>query len=225
VTVSRETWLDEPPDRVLPAAAEAFGLALSPGQARLMVDCFDEIQRWNRRLNLIGPGGARDLFVRHVVDSLIGAAFMAPRPRRLADLGAGAGLPGIILKIFFMEAEVVLVDSRAKKVDFIKHALRRLSLPGAKAVQARLPGEADRAPGLFDAVTARAVGDIAEIARAARPLMAAAGRLYCYKGPGYGAELADFERAGDSRWSVERVEVYTLPFLGESRAMVVLRFT
>lgn len=82
------------------------------------------LERWQQRLNLVGPATMKDVWQRHIADSLALLPLLPPGPCLLVDLGTGAGLPGIPLAIARPDIAVVLVDSNAKKSAFLREAVR-----------------------------------------------------------------------------------------------------
>jgi 16S rRNA (guanine527-N7)-methyltransferase len=129
---------------------------------------------------------ARDV---HIADSLSALEVPGARAaRRIADLGAGAGLPGLVLAIALPEAEVVLVESVAKKCAWMERTVEALGLTNARVVCARVE-ELQDAP--FDVVTARALGSLPVLCEYAAPLLREGGVLVAWKGAVDDAEEAD----------------------------------
>jgi 16S rRNA (guanine527-N7)-methyltransferase len=125
------------------------------------------------------PGEAVDV---HVADSLTALALPALREaRRIADLGAGAGVPGLVLAAALPGAEVVLVESVAKKGAFIEAAAQRMGLANARVVVARAE-EWDQGLGSCDVVTARALAPLPVLCEYAAPLLRLGGSLIAWKG-------------------------------------------
>ncbi len=115
-----------------------------------------ELQRWNRRLSLIGPGTIEDLVVRHYGESLA-ALPLVPRDGELVDLGSGAGFPGLILAAARPDLGVTLVEARERKWSFLAAAARRAALPcRCLNVRVGLPLP-ESLPAEFDRVTVRAL--------------------------------------------------------------------
>lgn len=132
------------------------------------------IAAWDRYAGLVHSRSARQsliaardrdrIFTRHILDSLNPLEVLEPAPRSLLDIGSGAGFPGIPLAIACGGTRVTLLESRERKVGFLERALRDLSLGNAVAVGLRLEDYArKRARGLFEAVTIRAVGGLADL--------------------------------------------------------------
>ena len=125
----------------------------------------------------------------HIADSL--SALEVPgvsEARRIADLGAGAGLPGLVLAIALPEAEVMLVESVGKKCAWMERTVESLGLENARVACARVE-ELEDAP--FDVVTARALGALPVVCEYAAPLLREGGLLVAWKGAVEAAEEAD----------------------------------
>ena len=119
------------------------------------------LARWNATYNLTAIRDPREMVGKHLLDSLAMHPFVdgiANAGGRLADLGTGAGLPGIPLAIAKPGLRVSLVESNGKKVRFLREAIRKLGLSNVEAVESRI--EAFDAPGRFDAITARALATL-----------------------------------------------------------------
>lgn len=133
----------------------------------------------------------------HVRDSLSGLELVG-EPERLADLGSGAGFPGLVLAAALPTTRVDLIESVARKAAFITRAIAAARLDNAHSVHARSEEWAGRprpdgGRELYDVVTARAVGRLATLAELASPLLREGGALVAWKGrrdPGEEAELA-----------------------------------
>jgi len=136
----------------------------------------------------------------HVRDSLTGLELVG-RPAHLADVGAGAGFPGLVLAAALPGTEVDLIESVRRKCDFIERAIAAAELGNARAVCARAEDWAARpAPdggaGAYAVVTARAVGRLSTLAELASPLLVDAGALVAWKGRRDPDEEAELDRGG-----------------------------
>ncbi|MGH2952883.1 MAG: 16S rRNA (guanine(527)-N(7))-methyltransferase RsmG [Solirubrobacterales bacterium] len=156
----------------------------------------------------------------HVEDSL-GGLDLVGSPRRLADVGAGAGFPGIVLAAALPGCEVDLIESVGRKCDFIRRALAAGGIDNARVVCERAETWAARpAPGggreAYDVVTARAVGRLATLAELASPLLVDGGRLVAWKGRRDEVEEAELESAAE-RLAVARGEVRAVRPFAASR--------
>jgi 16S rRNA (guanine527-N7)-methyltransferase len=135
----------------------------------------------------------------HVEDSLTGLDVPALREAgRIADVGAGAGFPGLVLAVALPEAEIDLVESIGRKTAFIRRAAEAAAIPNASAITARAEDVA-RGGGreTYDVVTARAVGRLSTLAELASPLLRKDGVLVAWKGRRDEDEERQLERASD----------------------------
>jgi 16S rRNA (guanine527-N7)-methyltransferase len=165
------------------------------------------------------PAEARDV---HVADSLAGLEIEALRDAdRIADLGSGAGLPGLVLAIARPEAAVVLVESVGKKCAWLERTVEALGLDNVRVVCARAE-ELEEDP--FDVVTARALAALPVLCEYAAPLLREGGVLVAWKGAVDAREEADGLYAatvlGLEREEVRAVEPYPA---SERRTLHVFR--
>jgi 16S rRNA (guanine527-N7)-methyltransferase len=135
----------------------------------------------------------------HVVDSLTGLEVESLRDaRRIADIGSGAGFPGLVLAVALVNARLDLIESVGRKCEFIQRAIDAAELANANVVNARseeLASESCRES--YDAVTARAVGRLSTLAELASPLLHDGGVLVAWKGKRDPDEEAELERAAE----------------------------
>lgn len=136
----------------------------------------------------------------HVADSLTGLRVASLREARLiADVGAGAGFPGLVLAVALPEAQIDLIESVGRKCDFMRRAIGSAGIANARVVEARSEevagGEGREA---YDAVTARAVGRLSTLAELASPLLRKRGVLVAWKGRRDPDEEAQLDRAAAS---------------------------
>jgi 16S rRNA (guanine527-N7)-methyltransferase len=157
---------------------------------------------------------ARDV---HIADSL--SALVVPEvrsARRIADLGSGAGLPGLVLAIELPEARVALVESVGKKCAWMAATAERLGVANVDVVCARVE-EWEEGRAAFDVVTARAVGSLAVLCEYAAPLLREGGVLVAWKGAVDAIEEADGLAAAEGL-GLERSEVLAVePYRGSER--------
>jgi 16S rRNA (guanine527-N7)-methyltransferase len=152
----------------------------------------------------------------HIADSLVGLELEQLRSAdRFADLGSGAGLPGLVIAAARPEARVELIESNGRKCEFIAEAIERMGLQNATVVCERseewATGEGREA---YDAVTARAVGTLAVVAELSSPLLRDDGVLAAWKGARSPEEEAELARAAE-RLGMEPMEVRSVrPFAG-----------
>jgi 16S rRNA (guanine527-N7)-methyltransferase len=162
----------------------AMHLPLSDtAQARLLA-FLELLTRWNRTYNLTAVREPLEMVSRHLLDSLAALPFV--HGSTLADLGSGAGLPGIPLAISRPDLAVTLVESNGKKARFLREVARTLPLANVTIEQARVQDTT----GHFDCVTARAFASLADMLTWGGHLLADEGRWLALKGHIDPAELA-----------------------------------
>jgi 16S rRNA (guanine527-N7)-methyltransferase len=149
----------------------------------------------------------------HVADSLTALDVPAVRAaRKIADIGSGAGFPGLVLAIALPAAEVALVESNRRKCDFLERAVALTSAQNASVVCARAEGW-PAGLGLHDVVAARAVGSLALLCEYAAPLLAVGGTFVAWKGEASVGERSGGDHAarelGLEPGGVLRTEPYT----------------
>ncbi len=135
----------------------------------------------------------------HVADSLTGLRVPELRAaRRIADIGAGAGFPGLVLAVALPEATVDLIESVGRKCDFMTRAIGAAGIPNANVLNTRSENlAAGGGREAYDAVTARAVGRLSTLAELASPLLEPNGLLVAWKGKRDGDEEHQLERAAE----------------------------
>lgn len=175
------------------------------------------LERWNQTYNLTAIRDPVEMLTRHLLDSLA----MAPlwTEVEIADMGAGAGLPGLPLAILHPERRVVLIESNGKKARFLREAKRVLQLSAVDVVEARAEAYAPPAP--LQAATARAVAPISVLGGWCHDWLVEGGRLLAMKGPGYREELTALPLG----FSLDSVAPLQVPGLEGERVLVVLRRT
>jgi 16S rRNA (guanine527-N7)-methyltransferase len=164
-------------------------VALSDGQLRQFEVYRDELLDWNQRVNLTAITEPEAVDRLHFADSL--ACLMEPLPSgaRVLDVGAGAGFPGLPMKVARPDLHMTLLEATGKKARFLEHIVSALGLAEVAVVNDR----AETAPGRegFDAVVARGVGALAALLELTLPFCRLGGKVLVHKkGAHLSAELA-----------------------------------
>lgn len=121
--------------------AQVLGRILSERQAHLLAYYLEFLVKWNQRMNLVGPSTWEQVFETLIQDSWYLADLFVEQkihPAQTLDLGAGAGLPGIPLRIFWQAGDYFLVEPRQKRVLFMQQAIIHLGLPKTTVFQGRM---------------------------------------------------------------------------------------
>lgn len=138
-------------------ALNPFGVSLTLPLADALRQYLALLLRWNLKINLTASSDLGEILSRHVGESLFGARFLPEGAGTLYDVGAGAGFPGLPLKLARPEWELVLVESDHRKAAFLSEALRVLNLDRARVLAERF-NRLEPTGGTADVVTARALG-------------------------------------------------------------------
>jgi len=212
--------------------ARQLALPLTEHQLKQFQTYYEQLVEWNRRVNLTGITDYEEVQVKHFVDSLTitlaleGSAWLNGS-FALLDIGTGAGMPGIPLKILHPEAKLVLLDSVAKKTAFLRHIVRELGLAETEVITERAEG-IGHLPVYresFDLVVCRAVSQLATVAELTLPFCRIGGLAVIPKKAGIEQELSDTAGAigilGARLKSVREVTIKGL----EQHRLVVLEKT
>lgn len=154
----------------------ALGQDLPAALRERLIDYVELLARWNAAYNLTAVRDPGEMVARHLLDSLAIAPHVSGTT--LADLGSGAGLPGIPLALVAAERQVTLVDSNGKKARFLREAVRALKLANVRVIEGRVQD----VPGQFDCITARAFATLADMLNWAGGLLAEGGSWLAMKG-------------------------------------------
>lgn len=212
-----------PPEAALAAltsAAGSLGVPLDPGLAGRLLGYVALVREWNARINLVSRRDTGRLVSYHLVDSLAVLRYL-PEKGRAADIGSGAGLPGIPLALCRPNVEFTLVESSYKKSIFLRTVVESLELSNVKVAAAR----AEEIPPLdCDAVFGRQTGPVQDTlvwcARHCRP----GGTVVLHKTAESISELRRSIKAlARSRLTLESVDTVDLPLTGIPRRFAVLR--
>ncbi|RPH86129.1 MAG: 16S rRNA (guanine(527)-N(7))-methyltransferase RsmG [Desulfobacteraceae bacterium] len=194
--------------------ARALALELDEAQLARLVAHLDLLDEWSARMNLTAIRDRPSQLTKHLLDSLTVQPYL--RGARIADVGSGAGFPGIPLAIVEPHRHFTLIESTGKKCRFLEHVRDALELKNVAIVQSR--AESYQPDMRFDTVLARAVGPVADLVKVAGPLVVGGGRLLAMKGRYPEQELA----ARLDGWKVAAVHTLSVPGLGEERHLVEL---
>ncbi|HEX6997004.1 MAG TPA: 16S rRNA (guanine(527)-N(7))-methyltransferase RsmG [Gammaproteobacteria bacterium] len=175
----------EPTAAVVRARLAAAGFTPPAADVERLAAFLALLARWNRVYNLTGIRTTEELVNRHLAESLALAPLL--RGRRIADVGTGAGLPGVPLAIVEPERQFTLIEPRAKRARFLRHVAAQLALGNVSVAQARAEDLRPEHP--FDTVLARAVAPPAELLGMCRPLAAPGGAVLLLTTDRLAAEL------------------------------------
>jgi 16S rRNA (guanine527-N7)-methyltransferase len=179
----------------LKIGARKLGIDLSPRQLEQFEIYYRELVDWNRKINLTSITDYEEVQVRHFLDSLTVIMAMTPREMNrhfsVIDVGTGAGLPGVPLKIIYPGIKLYLLEATAKKGKFLGHLAARLRLEDIEIVIGRAEEVARNAQyrEKFDLVLSRAVAPLPTLVELTLPFCAVGGRLIAQTKGAIGPEI------------------------------------
>ena len=153
--------------------------------------------KWNKAINLIGPATEEDIWQRHIWDSYQLISLLPPGP--LADIGSGAGLPGLVIAIAEPERPVTLIERDQRKCAFLTQAALSLGLSHVTVVNRDIREIGDR----FAVVTARALASLDALCELSHPLLLKDGICFFPKGRDFAREVEE----ATTRWAFESTQV------------------
>ena len=206
-------------EQALPLALQDIGLALDASQQAQLLHYLQLLQKWNKVYNLTAVRHPDDMFHLHLLDCLAAMPLFAEaigqrQATRILDVGAGGGLPGVVLAICFPQVQVHCVDAVAKKMAFVQQVAASLPLPNLKAIHARV----EHLPGQYDIVTSRAFASLHDFVNWTGSALAPQGLWLAMKGKHPQAEIDELP-AHVRMFHVKHLQV---PGLDAERCLVYL---
>ncbi len=171
----------------LPEILRKFSLDADKSRLAALISYLQLIKKWNKVYNLSAIRDEASMVTHHLLDSLVVVPYLQ-NVTRLADIGTGAGLPGMVVAIMRPELPVTLVDTVSKKTAFLQQVKIELKLDNVTVVNARV--EAYQPPQLFDGIVSRAFAEMELFVRLTRHLLADNGLWYAMKGVDPQGEIA-----------------------------------
>jgi len=203
-----------------------IGMRLSARQMTLLAQYEQELLAWNERFNLTAIRDVEEVRVKHFLDSLTCVQAMRESPgKRLADIGTGAGFPGLVLKIVYPAVQLTLVESVGKKADFCRHVVNTLGLDNVEVIQERAEniGQLLAYREQFDWAVARAVAALPVLAEYLLPLVRVGGSMLAMKGESGPVESHASEHALQMLGGhLRQLVPVTLPGVVEERYLVIV---
>ena len=197
-----------------------LGLEITEDKLYKLEKYYELLVSWNEKINLTAITEKEQVYLKHFYDSLTLTKMIDFNTvENFCDIGTGAGFPGIVIKIFFPELQVTLIDSLNKRIEFLKLVIEELDLHKIIAIHSRIEDYGKYNRELFDVVTARAVTNMNNLLEFSIPLVRV--NKYFIPMKGSNSELDNIENALKvlSTKIVDKVE-FKLPYEESTRNII-----
>lgn len=209
--------------RLLCAYLQELALPLDGDVQHRLLVFQQELLSWNRKFNLTAIRDPQQSVEKHLIDSLTVYPYLQGT-ERLLDLGSGAGLPAIPLKIARPKLQIVSLDAQEKKILFQRHVARRLGFQDFQAIHGRIEKLAEQPAHRhqYEVVIARALAPLHTLLDWAQPFVATGGRFIAMKGKGGDTEQAELV-ARPHGFTLIAEHCLTLPGSGAERRLQIFQ--
>jgi 16S rRNA (guanine527-N7)-methyltransferase len=201
------------PEELLSEGLKALGHKPTKGRIKAFMQYLAEMKKWNRAYSLTSLKSDRDIIIKHFLDSALYLSAFDRAPGSLADVGSGAGLPGVPVKILSPRTEVFLIEPSRKKTAFLRNVARRLGLKGVTVIEKRVEDVKDLK---VEAAVTRALYTAGDFIRRAGHIVSDGGVFVLSKGPKGGKELEGM----DLEYVLRKA---SLPLTGIKRNLIIIK--
>ena len=202
---------------------EALGLNVTEEKLEQLDIIYNTLVETNKTMNLTRITEKEDVYLKHFYDSLtLAKVYDLTKVNTLCDIGTGAGFPGLVLKIFYPNLEITLVDSLLKRVKYLNNLIDKLQLTGIKAYHNRAE-DIIKEGKKFDIVTARAVSALPKLLLWTMPLVNKNGSFLAMKGNVEEELELSKDIMKKHNWYVNKKETFTLPTKEDVRTILEIK--
>ncbi|NLK99079.1 MAG: 16S rRNA (guanine(527)-N(7))-methyltransferase RsmG [Clostridiales bacterium] len=204
---------------------EELNINLSDIQIAQFIDYYELLIEKNKVMNLTAITELSEVISKHFLDSLSIVKVYRPDKERILDLGTGAGLPGIPIKIAFPNTKIVLMDSLNKRIQFLDEVIEKLNLENISAIHGRAEEYGKRAGyrEAFDICSSRAVAKLSILSEYCLPFVKIGGKFISYKSGNISDELNEANNAISLLGGqVKKAEGFELPQTEIKRSLIII---
>jgi 16S rRNA (guanine527-N7)-methyltransferase len=201
-------------DDLLKNGLEKLNITLSQDQEDKIFKFYNMLIEKNKVMNLTRITDRQDFITKHVLDSLLISEITDLAGSKILDIGTGAGFPGIPIKIFFPDTEILLLDSLNKRLVFLEEVIEELGLENISTIHGRAEdlGHEENLREGFDLVVSRAVADMSVLSELSIPFVKKNGYFIAYKSAESGDEISDAKKhaqiLGGTIESIQDIPLY-----------------
>lgn len=203
---------------------EKIDIKFTEEQLNQFYEYMNLLLEWNEKINLTAITAPNEVILKHFIDSLTINKYIKENST-LADVGTGAGFPGIPLKILRPDLKITLVDSLNKRINFLNEVINKLNLVNIETVHSRIEdfGKDKKYRESFDFVTARAVANLAVLSEYLLPIAKVGGQCVCMKGSSVEEELSNGKNAIKVLGGkIKIIDEFVLPDSDMSRNVIII---
>lgn len=203
---------------------EKIDIKFTEEQLNQFYEYMNLLLEWNEKINLTAITDPNEVILKHFIDSLTINKYIKENST-LADVGTGAGFPGIPLKILRPDLKITLVDSLNKRINFLNEVINKLNLVNIETVHSRIEdfGKDKKYRESFDFVTARAVANLAVLSEYLLPIAKVGGQCVCMKGSSVEEELSNGKNAIKVLGgNIKNIDEFVLPDSDMSRNVIII---
>ena len=202
---------------------EKLGLKITSKQLEQLNIIYTTLVETNKTMNLTRITEKEDVYLKHFYDSLtLAKVYDLSKAKTLCDIGTGAGFPGLVLKIFYSNLEITLVDSLLKRVNYLNKLIEKLDLKKIKAYHIRAE-DLIKEGKTYDIVTARAVSALPKLLFWTMPLVNKNGSFLAMKGNATEEIELSKDIMRKNNWYINKKEVFTLPNKEDIRTIIEIK--
>lgn len=167
-----------------------------------------ELKKWNKTYNLTSIEDEKQIIVKHFIDSILYLSFIPQKPLKIADIGTGAGFPGVPISLVSPFLKIVLIEPSWKKCAFLKNIKRKLKIENIEIIRAK----AEEVHNGFDIITSRALWSIRDFIKNCEPLLKKDGYFLISKSLKFEEEIKELPEAYKAE-----IKDFELPYLNSSQ--------
>ncbi|WP_410770097.1 16S rRNA (guanine(527)-N(7))-methyltransferase RsmG [Fontibacillus sp. BL9] len=205
------------------------GIELTPEQLQQFEVYYQELVEWNEKMNLTGITEREQVYIKHFYDSVTLSFYInIEEIDSLADIGSGAGFPGIPLKICFPHLKLTIVDSLNKRIHFLQNVVDKLGLDQVNLLHGRAEDMArnENLRDSYDLVTARAVARMAVLNEFCLPFTKPGGTFAAMKGSDPGEEISESSKSlTELKGKLHQIHHFSLPMENSDRHIILVKKT
>ncbi len=203
---------------------ERLGIKVTGEKLNKLDKFYKILIEWNEKINLTGITEEKEVFLKHFYDSLtIANSIDLTKINTLCDVGSGAGFPGIVLKIFFPNLKITLIDSLNKRIIYLNNLINRLELKDIEAIHSRMEDYSKLNEEKFDIITARAVGSTKLLSEISVKALKINGYLIFMKG-NIDEELTNIDNClKELGLEIINIDRFQLPIENSNRSIITIK--